>query len=92
MRDPRIAKVAEILVDYSAEVKEDEVVEIYAFEGAKPLFLPAKSVGEVTLLLWLANTPCRRKSPRLACPVKELSSRRPSLAGSFCSEQRVTGA
>ena len=39
MRDPRIARVAEILVDYSTEVKEDEVVEIYAFEGAKPLFL-----------------------------------------------------
>jgi len=39
MSDPRIAKVAEILVDYSTEVKEDEVVEIYASEGAKPLFL-----------------------------------------------------
>jgi len=39
MRDPRIAKVAEILVDYSTEVKEDEVVEICASEGAKPLFL-----------------------------------------------------
>ena len=33
MRDPRVAKVAEVLVDYSTEVKEDEVVEIYAFEG-----------------------------------------------------------
>ena len=39
MSDPRIAKVAEILVDYSTEVKEDEVVEICASEGAKPLFL-----------------------------------------------------
>lgn len=39
MRDPRVAKVAHILVDYSAEVKEDEVVRIYTFEGAKPLFL-----------------------------------------------------
>ncbi len=45
MRDPRIAKVAEILVDYSAEVKEDEVVEICASEGAKPLFLAV--YGEV---------------------------------------------
>ncbi len=39
MSDPRIAKVAEILVDYSTEAKEDEVVEICASEGAKPLFL-----------------------------------------------------
>lgn len=39
MRDPRVAKVAQILVDYSTEVKEDEVVLIYTFEGAKPLFL-----------------------------------------------------
>ena len=39
MRDPRVAKVAQILVGYSTQVREGEVVEIYAYEGAKPLFL-----------------------------------------------------
>ena len=58
MKDPRIAKVAEILVDYSAEVKEDEVVEIYAFEGAKPLFLAV--YGEVV----------RRNPKEIICDIR----------------------
>ena len=58
MRDPRIAKVAEILVDYSTEVKEDEVVEICASEGAKPLFLAV--YGEVV----------RRNPKEVICDVR----------------------
>ncbi len=58
MKDPRIARVAEILVDYSTEVKEDEVVEIYAYEGAKPLFLAV--YGEVV----------RRNPKEIICDIR----------------------
>ena len=39
MKDPRIAKLADILVNYSTKIKKGEVVEIFANPEAKPLFL-----------------------------------------------------
>jgi len=39
MKDPRIERLAKILVDYSTRVKKGEVVEIFSHEAGKPLFL-----------------------------------------------------
>ena len=39
MKDPRITKLAKILVEYSTKIKKGEVVEIFTNPDAKPLFL-----------------------------------------------------